>query len=375
MDKKIHIVSFDVPWPANYGGAIDVFYKIKSLFEIGYKIHLHCFVYNRQPHPYLENFCEKVSYYDRNISKSGLFNSKPYIVISRSDEALLQNLNADNAPILFEGLHTTYFLSQQQIAAERSFVRAHNVEHDYYRLLSQSETNLFKRYYYLSEASKLEHYETVLNHSAGIAAISEKDFNYFKSRFQNKAFLLPAFHPYSKIISKVGYGSFALYHGNLAVSENQKAALFLVNEVFSKLNFPFVIAGHHPSLELRKAIANNPKISLVADPADSEMNELIADAHVHVLPSFQSTGIKLKLIAALYAGRHLLVNDKMLEGSTIPTNIVTCANEAETFIEAINVLEKKEFEASDIKLRVDVLETYFSNNRNALLLESRINRR
>lgn len=375
MHKKIHIVSFDVPWPANYGGAIDVFYKIKSLFEIGYKIHLHCFVYNRQPHPYLENYCEKISYYERNISKSGLFKTKPYIVISRRDEALLDNLNADDAPILFEGLHTTYFLSQHKIAAKRSFVRAHNVEHDYYRLLSQSETNLFKRYYYLSEATKLEHYETVLNNSAGIASISEKDFNYFKSRFDDKAFLLPAFHPYNKIISKVGFGTFALYHGNLAVSENQIAALFLVNEVFSKLNFPLVIAGHHPSLELKKIIASNNNIRLFADPSENEMNDLIADAHVHVLPSFQSTGIKLKLLAALYAGRHLLVNDKMLEGSTIPFKIVTCANSAESFIEAIKVLEKKAFEELDIKKRSDVLETYFSNNKNALLLDSRISSR
>ncbi len=372
LAKKIHIVSFDVPWPANYGGAIDVFFKIKALFEIGYKIHLHCFVYNRQPHPHLEFYCEKVSYYDRNISKSGLFNTKPYIVVSRRDEALLQNLNADEAPILFEGLHTTYFLSQHKIAANRSFVRAHNIEHDYYRFLSQSETNVFKRYYYLSEATKLEHYETVLASASGIAAISENDFNYFESKYKQKAFLLPAFHPYNKIISKVGFGKFALYHGNLAVSENEKAALFLVNDVFSKVNFPLVIAGHHPSLELKKTIANNAQIRLVADPSESEMNELLAEAHVHVLPSFQSTGIKLKLLAALYAGRHLLVNDKMLEGSCIPPNLVSVANDQESFIEALNLLLEKEFKAQEIAKRDEVLTNFFSNVKNALILDSRI---
>lgn len=368
--KKIHIVSFDVPWPANYGGVIDVFYKVKALFEIGYKIHLHCFVYNRQPHPYLENYCDKISYYERNISKSGLFNTKPYIVVSRKDEALLQNLNADDDPILFEGLHTTYFLCQHKIEPKRTFVRAHNIEHDYYRFLSQSETNIFKRYYFLSEATKLEHYESVLKDANGIAAISETDFQYFKSKYEQKAFLLPAFHPYDKIISKVGFGKFALYHGNLAVSENQKAALFLATEVFSKVNFPLVIAGHHPNLELKKTIANNSKVRLVANPSENEMNELIAEAHVHVLPTFQSSGIKLKLLAALYAGRHLLVNDKMLEGSRIPSNIVNCANTKESFIESIILLEKEAFKESDIKKRVEVLENNFSNMKNATFLDS-----
>ena len=48
MDKHLHIISFDVPWPADYGGVIDVFYKVKALHDIGVKVHLHCFTYGRQ---------------------------------------------------------------------------------------------------------------------------------------------------------------------------------------------------------------------------------------------------------------------------------------------------------------------------------------
>ena len=31
MSKKIHVISFQVPYPPNYGGAIDVYYKLQSL--------------------------------------------------------------------------------------------------------------------------------------------------------------------------------------------------------------------------------------------------------------------------------------------------------------------------------------------------------
>ena len=39
MEKHLHIISFDVPYPANYGGVIDVFYKLKALHAEGIKIH------------------------------------------------------------------------------------------------------------------------------------------------------------------------------------------------------------------------------------------------------------------------------------------------------------------------------------------------
>ena len=51
---RIHIISFDVPLPANYGGVIDVFYKIKALHKAGIKIKLHCFYYGREKNVELE---------------------------------------------------------------------------------------------------------------------------------------------------------------------------------------------------------------------------------------------------------------------------------------------------------------------------------
>ena len=41
--KELHVVAFDVPYPANYGGVIDIFYKVQALSEAGVKVHLHCY--------------------------------------------------------------------------------------------------------------------------------------------------------------------------------------------------------------------------------------------------------------------------------------------------------------------------------------------
>ena len=33
--NKLHFISMDVPFPPNYGGVIDVFYKLKAFHQLG----------------------------------------------------------------------------------------------------------------------------------------------------------------------------------------------------------------------------------------------------------------------------------------------------------------------------------------------------
>ena len=62
-NDSIQIVAFAVPWPPNYGGAIDIFYKIKALHEQGVKTHLHAFAYDGHvPSDELESYCTFVAH-------------------------------------------------------------------------------------------------------------------------------------------------------------------------------------------------------------------------------------------------------------------------------------------------------------------------
>jgi hypothetical protein len=62
---------------------------------------------------------------------------KPFIVKSRANRKLLRNLQHDNYPILFEGLHTCYYLTHKKLADRIKIVRCHNIEHDYYDSLTR----------------------------------------------------------------------------------------------------------------------------------------------------------------------------------------------------------------------------------------------
>lgn len=365
-EKNINIISFDVPYPPDYGGVIDVFYKIRSLHALGVKVHLHCFEYGRKSAAELNEICASVHYYSRRTSKSQLFNTYPYIVLSRDNEELKKNLLKNSFPILMEGLHSTRLLGDPAFAKRRKFVRTHNVEHHYYDNLAKVEGNIFKRYYFYNEAGKLLKYEPVLKHAAGILAISPNDTKYFSAKYENVHYIT-AFHPHDAVTSEKGRGTYAFYHGNLSVGENNEAALFLVNKVFNDIDTPLVIAGSKPSADLIKAVKSRSNVELISDLTPDQIQEYIADAQCNILPTFQSTGIKLKLLSALFAGRFCIVNKPMVENTGLE-QLCIMANTAEAMKEKIKSVWTKEFSEKEIFKREDVLLNHFSNEQQAIKL-------
>ncbi|MFY9309585.1 MAG: glycosyltransferase [Bacteroidia bacterium] len=363
MDTKhLHIISFDVPYPANYGGVIDVYYKLKAFHKEGIKIHLHCYEYGRAEAKQLENICEKVYYYKRKMGKQQLFHSLPFVVVTRSSEELTNNLIKDKHPILFEGLHCCYHLSDERLKDRLKIVRTHNIEHDYYKNLEKVEKKIFKKLYFRMEARKLERFEKVLTNASYVAAISPADAKELSKRYNN-VHHITAFHPNEKVDIKEGKGSFCLYHGNLEVGENNEAALYLVNEVFSKITVPLVIAGRKPSPELVAAVANHKHIELKANISTEEIDKLIQQAQINVLPTFQATGIKLKLLAALFTGKHCVVNSPMVANTGLEHLCSVRDSAGEMAKEVVRLFETP-FDLGQAKSRETVLNQSFSNTSN-----------
>jgi hypothetical protein len=361
-EKNIHIIAFDVPYPADYGGVIDIFFKLKSFYEAGVKVHLHCFEYGRKPQDILKKLCASVHYYPRKTAKSLLFNTLPYIVLTRTSDALKKNLLKNNYPVLMEGLHCTFLLNDKNFSKRKIIVRTHNVEHDYYENLAKVEKQIFKRYYFYNEAGKLKKYEVVLKNAHAIAAISPNDTEYFSSHFKNVHYI-PAFHPNENLNIAAGKGDFAFYHGNLSVGENNEAALFLVNKVFKDTPYKLIIAGSKPSDELIKAIHENRNIELKDHLTPAEIYELIRQAQCNILPTFQSTGIKLKLLSSLFAGRFCIVNKAMVDNTGLE-GLCIIANTAEKMKEKIKEVMNKDFPKREIEKREKILMENFSNKKN-----------
>ena len=356
--QHLHIVSFDVPFPVNYGGVIDVFYKAKALAEEGVKVHLHCFEYGGKRAAELQKMFYVVRYYKMDMSKRYLLKKTPFIVETRRSQQLVQNLLRDNYPILMEGLHTTALLQENRLQNRKRIVRVHNVEHNYYHSLSKAEKNLRRKAYFLLEAAKLKKFENVLAKADHLLTISQTDNEYFSTRHQSVVYL-PAFHPYSNVTSLTGQGKYVLYHGNLSIPENINAVEVLLDKVFRNTAIPFKIAGLRPPRDLIKKVSSFPMAEVIDSPDDRQLNELIQNAQVNILFTGQATGLKLKLLNALYNGRFVLANDKMVKGSDLE-NLCITANKPEEMRTLLKGLMEKDFTPEIKKNRQEYLQRIFN---------------
>lgn len=364
MNETLHIVCLDAPAPPDYGGAIDMFYKIRSLHELGCKIILHYFNYRSSRNAEaLKPYCAAIYAYKRKSFLQSVPLSSPFIVQSRVNQELIQRLNNDNFPILLEGLHcagTIPFLHQK----ERVVIRMHNEEASYYYYLAKTENSLLKRSYFLHESRLLEQFQKGMDKNISLACLSETDMAIFEKEYAfRQLFFVPCFLPWQALTGKEGKGKFCLYHGNLSVSENEEAALWLIKHVFSKSDVPFIIAGKNISKKLMAKGNLYPHITLHNNPSIAEIDHLVQEAHINVLPSLNNTGVKLKLLNALFNGRFCMTNTNGVKGSLITEGVVV-QDDAQFWMATIKTLMQETFSAKDKEERKALLFLY-NNRQNA----------
>ena len=362
-EMKINIVSFDIPYPPDYGGVIDIYYKIKALNNVGIKIYLHCFHYGRKRSFRLESICSSINYYRRYRNPLHYFSKQPFIVRTRTSKQLINNLLKNDSPILFEGLHSCFYLTDPRLKNRKKIVRTHNVEHKYYYNIAQVEQNWFKKKYFISENRKLRKFEKKIGYAEIIAPISESDTIYFSSMYSGVVHV-PIFHGNETVNIKAGKGDYALYHGNLSVPENENAALYLVHKIFNDINVKLIIAGRNPSTRLLNSVNKNSNVTIETNIQWADLLNLINNAQINILPTSQNTGMKLKLINALYNGRHCIVNSKMITDKILEECCIV-ADSAEEMKKAVLENANREMNKNNIVRRTKILENNYSNKTNA----------
>jgi len=369
-DKKLHIVSFDIPFPADYGGVIDVFYRIKALHEIGFDITLHCFKYGkRTPQKELEKYCSTIHYYPRKKSFLSIFSKVPLIVETRKTPNLLANLDKDNAPILFVGIHSCGFLDENSLRNRLKFARMYRVEHDYYTTLAKNEDG-WEKFFFAREAKKLKAFLPILQHAQHLLAIQENDYSFFK-KIHPSVFLLPISVPELKITQPMITDNYCLFHGNLSEVDNTNSVAWLIENVKELQHKRFIVAGKNPSREFIN-FCQMKEVVIVPNPSEEELQKLIQSARIHLLYTEQSTGIKLKLLSALFSSGKVIVNPKMIEGTNLSYH-VDIAKNGEEYSRKIKAEMRNKLSENDIKKRWKTIKEEFEVVKNLKILEALIN--
>ncbi|MFO0495078.1 MAG: hypothetical protein ACK50Y_06060 [Flavobacteriia bacterium] len=367
-ENKLHIVCLDVPFPADYGGAIDMFYRIKALHDLGFELTIHAFEYGRGKQKELEKY-GRVHYYKRRKSIFHLFSSRPFIVQSRKNRFLLNRLLEDSHPILFEGHHTTYYLENENIQKRLTFVRLHNIEHEYYGGLKK-QTGFLKQLFFQLEEQKLKKYQSILKLATYLLAIKQEDANKMADFHSHVKVLAASIPDIDGSFTKVK--RYALFHGNLSVPENNKAAMWIIHTLKSVLDvsFPLIIAGKNPGKQLVH-ICKKEGIQLVSNPSEKQLKQLIQEAQTHVLYTAVSSGIKLKLLACLHSSGHLLANKEMIEGTAVAEFCVV-ADDPKDFKMHFIGLKNTVLTEEDFSNRSKFILQHFNNQENCLLIKQLI---
>lgn len=359
---SLHIIAFDVPYPPDYGGAMDIYYRLTALKRAGVKVILHCFVYRRPPHRALDAVCDQVWYYKRPLYRHLFSTQMPYIVASRRSDQMLDRLMGDSHPILFEGLHTTGWLNHPGLQNRIRVVRLHNVEHRYYAMLADQRPVFWKRCFFQWESRRLKHWANVLACANGLVVISAADAAWCRQWDSVPVMELPPMTGMEIDDRMEGSGSYALYHGNLAVEENLESVRFLIQQVFSVLRCPLYIAGKNPPDTLYKTAAPFPHIRIIANPGAAEMDEVIRHAHIVLIPGRQITGMKLKLVHSLFRARHVLLSREIAQSALLTDCPV--ADSAKEWQRQVLDLMKQPLSQTDVTKRKVLLKERYDDDVN-----------
>ncbi|GEJ44982.1 hypothetical protein CRS_15900 [Chryseobacterium sp. ON_d1] len=362
--QELHIISFNYPYPPSYGGIIDVYYKIKALSDLRIRIHLHCFI-DQIPEtvdPEVKEITETIFFYKKKRNPLLYFSGIPFAAAIRDSDLLLKNLEKIKAPILFEGLQTTYIAKFLKDKEYQLYLRYHNNESEYYKGLSLSEKNIFKKIIYKIESLKYSGYQKkLLKKFEAVFCLSEKEYHEVESYSAN-AHLIHIFHGNESVKILDTKGKYFLFHGDLTTADNKRALNETIDLFKTLPQYHLVVASDRASEDIKRKISTVENISLAPIQTNENLHRLLKDAQANILISYQNSGTKVKLFNTLYNSRFVIINGNITDDSVLMNLCLYGADMNEIRQQIITSAEK---EYHDTEKRKEILDKTHSDKAKA----------
>lgn len=312
---KIVWLTPELPYPANTGGRIVVYNRLKQFYKAGNEIRLIAIaddideVNNKD----LEKICNEVTVFNRGRHKlSNLIKSvkKPYCVASRT----FGKINKIIKKYVADGKCEVIICEFPQMTANimglkkgnnvRCVLSLHNIESDSMASLASGMPKGMKRRIYAFEAMRLRKLEDKIASSGifdAVCFVSENDMDIFKSRytsFNGDLWISPIGADRHQISEKAA-GNNIICVGKMNYSPNISGVKWLATKVMPRVleeysDAVLYIVGKDPADEV-KNLANEHVI--VTGTVDS-VEIYYKNASVAALPIFNGGGVKTKLIEA-----------------------------------------------------------------------------
>lgn len=376
--KKVLIVAPNFPYPSDYGGAVDIWRRIISLANLGYKVDLVATVKEspkKADISYVKRFVNKIHLVNRENKIIDLFSLYPLQVKSRKK---LKDviLNEQYDVTILEGDYVGLILENKTLVTAHFVLRSHNDEKKYFKKLSLSSRSKLNSIYYFSEYVKFNFYinKFLYRNVKNIMFISHDEFNSFvqnkESNIYRTSFLPTPIDKNNfkkrKLVSKN-----VIFIGSLFMPNNQEAILWYLKNVHPVLssisNYRFIIVGSTKGYDVTSFIKNieiYPSLEYHLDVPDLEL--IYKRASVFVNPMLNGAGVKIKSINAIIEGIPLVSTKIGVEGIGLINGKHFCeANTPQQFSSSIKMLLNSSSER--IKLTENAQRFLLENNHDSIL--------
>lgn len=335
-NKTVLVVSPDIPFPDNYGGALDIWKRIVYLKEVGFSIHLISLYRDESrlkefhesekinivdvhvPIKYRPNFSLKMFFYPtamtiRSIGIKDLHRLEPQL-LPHYDYALIEN---SKTMLAFSDVK-----KYLKIDFDKVYVRMQNCEWEYYEYMAEAEPNFLRKLFFISESRKFEKYEKSLSNDSLIDSllfISDRDMKFYGSSAKRNVVLPVFLNPAKKEVNFSTRKNLLLFIGNLELSDNvaavEKLYAYLKDWLIENPTAKLVIAGKNKSGINPFSAFDAKNVEVVFNIPHDQKNQLIDDAKVFCSFSMNPAGVKLKTLEGAAAGLPILANNNACDGS------------------------------------------------------------
>ncbi len=355
---KILMLCNKSPWPKREGGPIAMHAMISGLIQAGHTVKVlaaNTNKYTVYPETIPADFRIKtqIEFVDMDLSLNAagaLYNflSRKSYHVSRFhtkafEHKLIEILLKDTYDIIqLEMLYmATYLDVIRKYSKAPVVLRAHNIEHKIWQRIAENCPNPFKKIYLNHLYNALKRFEIgILNKMDGIVAITPVDArNLDRLSHSTNIISIPFGINLETLPEKpVQPAEASLFHiGTMNWYPNEESIKWLITEVWPK------VSRRLPEIELHLAGRYMPtwltKLSLPHVTVDGEVPdvwEYMQRFSIMVVPLFSGSGIRIKIVEAMAAGKAIITTAIGAEGINYENGQhLLIAKDANSFTEAI----------------------------------------
>lgn len=343
---KILVVCSDFPYPADHGGRVDTWGRIKVLAELGWTIHL--VVCGKQmPTPsdmdVVYRYVEDIKLCVRRSKMVDLLYMVPMQVQSRN-ELRYVNIDEDYDYVLLEGDYVYPILKNPMIKHANVILRVHNDEAVYFKALARSTPNRVHKLYYHMESSKFNILQKkMLKKVDKYLFISNKEYEIFQTLHPTtKSLFLPPPVTKETFLKSSFKSKHVVFIGSLFMPNNREAIQWYLEHIHPLLlkepEYKFIMAGNSRQQCLSWLDGYDMTNVIVYDTPES-LDDIYKRGYLFVNPMQNGAGVKLKTIEAIQNGLPVISTSIGCEGTGLVDNEhIMVADRPEEFYQRIKLL-------------------------------------